>query len=36
MDDASDKNIEALCKIVDKYVKDNENELMAVCKILTQ
>jgi uncharacterized protein len=34
MDDASDKNIEALCKIADKYVNDKEKELMAVCEIL--
>jgi uncharacterized protein len=36
MDDASDKNIEALCKIADTYVKDNKAELMAICKVLSQ
>jgi uncharacterized protein len=36
MDDASDKNIEALCKIADKYVKDNERDLMDICALLKQ
>ena len=35
MDDASDKNIEALCKIADKYVQDNKAELMQICAILS-
>ncbi len=35
MDDASAKNIDALCAIADTFIKENEKALMGVCEIVS-